>query len=81
MDNVPKGLIIVVYRGSEEPKSTSFLPKMVAFPAKLSLEIWNMMSLLWGEFYWVSSAEFFYKSWLIIALTQLITSSTYEKNY
>ena len=39
MDNVPEGLNIVVYRGSEESKSMLFLPKMAVFSAKFSLEI------------------------------------------
>ena len=39
MDNVPEGLNIVVYRGSEEPKSVFFLLKTAVFSAKFSLEI------------------------------------------
>ena len=39
MDNVPEGLIIVVYRGTEKPKSMFFLPKTAIFSAKFSLEI------------------------------------------
>ena len=37
MDNVPEGLNIAVYRGSEE--SMFFLPKTAVFSAKFSLEI------------------------------------------
>ena len=38
MDNVPEGLNIVVYRGSEEPKSI-FYAENGRFSAKFSLEI------------------------------------------
>ena len=39
MDNVPEGLNVVVYRGSEEPKIKFFLPKTAIFSAKFSLEM------------------------------------------
>ena len=39
MNNVPEGLIKVVYRGTEKPKSMFVLPKTGIFSAKFSLEI------------------------------------------
>ena len=48
MDNVPEGLNLVVYRGSEEPKSLFFMPKTADFSAKFSLEIIFDEPVLWG---------------------------------
>ena len=59
MDNVPEGLNIVVYRGSEEPKSMFFLLKTAVYSAKFSLEI------IFDE---PVMRRVLLKSWLIIAL-------------
>ena len=82
MDNVPEGLIIVVYRGTEKPKSIFFSAGNGRFFVKFSLEKifnepvmrWVLLSIKWG----ITLKMMAHHS---STLTQLITSSSCEKIY